>query len=315
MKEKIDGIENNKNDIDDLNEKSQENQQNDSLIEKLNQLENELKKAKKNNKKLNNKNNQLKNQIQKNNEQNEQYQKILTQLKEEIKEKDIIIEKLNDLNSNINSKDENQQQILIINELNSELENARIKNNDLLLINQQKEETIEQLRIELQNKQNRENEIDVTLEITDEVKQQIEQRNLVNLNDPNNKYERNFHTFQMCINDQPVCIAIGDIEGDIEKLRPIYNLIKANPKLNFVFIDDLFDDLSDSHEFSDENWDCLYLLSEFFICKDNISFAIDNVNTDDSKICLPSAFQNIVFEEAEFEQIHSQVKFIAGNSE
>ena len=44
--------------------------------------------------------------------------------------------------------------------------------------------------------------------------------------------------------DDLTYIAIGDIEGNINKLRPIYQLIKSNQKLRFIFLGDLFNDLT-----------------------------------------------------------------------
>lgn len=198
----------------------------------------------------------------------------------------------------------------VIVKLKSELQNYEELNN-------QKDEQIEQLNNELHNKQTVEKDVNITLEITDETKQKIDQINSLNLNDNDKKYESDIHTFRMCIDNRPICIAIGDIEGDIEKLRPIYNLIKSNPMLNFIFIGDLFDDISDSYEYSNENFECLSLLSEFFIPEDRISFKLDHVvdSEEANKVSLPSSFKNIVFKEEDFDNIESRVKFIAGNSE
>ncbi|KAK8895641.1 hypothetical protein M9Y10_024111 [Tritrichomonas musculus] len=131
------------------------------------------------------------------------------------------------------------------------------------------------------------------------------------------KYDiNNFFTFKMCIDSQPICIAVGDIEGDIEKLYPIYKLIKANPSLNFVFIGDLIDDFSDAYPLVEKNWECLSLLSEFFVGKDSLSFKQDDdTNFKSSNISLPSAFNEIRFEKRNFDKIQGRVKFIAGNSE
>lgn len=198
----------------------------------------------------------------------------------------------------------------VIVKLKSELQNYEELNN-------QKDEQIEQLNNELHNKQTVEKDVNITLEITDETKQKIDQINSLNLNDNDNKYESDIHTFRMCIDNRPICIAIGDIEGDIEKLRPIYNLIKSNPMLNFIFIGDLFDDISDNYEYSNENFECLSLLSEFFIPEDRISFKLDHVvdSEEANKVSLPSSFKNIVFKEEDFDNIENRVKFIAGNSE
>lgn len=121
-----------------------------------------------------------------------------------------------------------------------------------------------------------------------------------------------FYPITTYINLQPTCIAIGDIEGNINKLYQIYQVIKSNPKLEFVFIGDLFDDLSNKSNFYVQNWQCLSLLSGFF--PQNIKFT-DKSKHDKDEICLPDAFKDIKFNIMNYDDVEGQVKFIAGNSE
>ena len=157
--------------------------------------------------------------------------------------------------------------------------------------------------------------------LTKKVKKNNNQTNLNSSIKNKDKYDMNkSFTIKMCIENQPICVAVGDIEGDIKKLRPIYNLIKANPSLSFIFIGDLIDDLSDACPLAKENWECLSLLSEFFVGKNELSFKTDdNKNIDilstNSPISLPSAFNEIRFEKMNFNEIQGRVKFIAGNAE
>lgn len=158
--------------------------------------------------------------------------------------------------------------------------------------------------IQSKNKQSNQKSIDQSLKVKND-----------------NKYEnQNIFTFNMCIENQPICIAVGDIEGNIKKLHRICNLIKANPELNFVFIGDLIDDISDACLFSEENWKCLSLLSEFFVSENKLSFKADDDENNDIKshgpvVSLPSAFNEIRFEKTNFDKIQSRVKFVVGNAE
>ncbi|OHS93309.1 hypothetical protein TRFO_11939 [Tritrichomonas foetus] len=97
-----------------------------------------------------------------------------------------------------------------------------------------------------------------------------------------------------------MCVAVGDIEGDLKKLQAIVTFIKSNPKINFMFVGDFFDDLSDSNPKRASNWACLNLISEFFV---------------DSEFQDISDFKEIKFTKANFDKIKSRVKFIAGNAE
>lgn len=98
---------------------------------------------------------------------------------------------------------------------------------------------------------------------------------------------------------QPVCIAIGDIEGDIHKLRTAIHFIK-HTNYNFIFIGDIFDDISDSSPTRKQSFKCIEMVSEFF--------------SPINEIC-DFTFKDIHFDEKNFSEIQNRVKFIAGNSE
>lgn len=116
----------------------------------------------------------------------------------------------------------------------------------------------------------------------------------------------------------PVCYAIGDIEGDIGKLHYYSNFIKKHPKDKFVFIGDLFDDLSDHNPEKESNWSCIHMICENYL-NDETKFKRDNDksegNLNENIISLPSAFHQIKFGRKKFDEINNRVKFIAGNSE
>ena len=110
------------------------------------------------------------------------------------------------------------------------------------------------------------------------------------------KYLSNYFQSDYC---QPVCIAIGDIEGNTQKLHSIINFIKSTD-FNFVFIGDIFDDISDSSPKRKNGFKCIEMISEFFLpIRDECNLS----------------FKDIRFEEKKFSEIPSRVKFIAGNSE
>lgn len=116
----------------------------------------------------------------------------------------------------------------------------------------------------------------------------------------------------------PVCYAIGDIEGDYAKLQYYSNFIKNHPKDKFVFIGDLFDDLSDKNTEKENNWSCIQMICQNYL-NDDIKFKRDEAkntnNSEDNIVSLPSAFHNINFGRKKFEDINNRVKFVAGNSE
>ncbi|KAK8836304.1 hypothetical protein M9Y10_039638 [Tritrichomonas musculus] len=124
--------------------------------------------------------------------------------------------------------------------------------------------------------------------------------------------QKNQFMIKMCLDSQPVCIAVGDIEGDLEKLYQISRIIKANPTLHFVFIGDIIDDLSDACPLSAKSWECLSLLSEYFV--NNMAFTMDS-NASNDQVHLPSAFCDISFGQVKYGNIRDRVKFLAGNAE
>ncbi|KAK8837330.1 hypothetical protein M9Y10_036763 [Tritrichomonas musculus] len=118
--------------------------------------------------------------------------------------------------------------------------------------------------------------------------------------------------------DTPACYAIGDIEGDSAKLQYYTNFIKNHPKDNFVFIGDLFDDLSDQNSLKESNWSCIQMICHNYL-DDKIKFKRDEDNSestyDENIVSLPSGFHKINFDRKRFEDISNRVKFVAGNSE
>lgn len=129
------------------------------------------------------------------------------------------------------------------------------------------------------------------------------------------------YNIKIQIENEPICIAIGDIEGNINKLKQICKFININQNLDFVFIGDLFNDISDLKG-NDENWECISMIcDEFLQDDDNIIFKSDDEEINDKKyknkkvISLPSGFSNIQFNEKKYNEIKNRVKFIAGNSE
>lgn len=133
--------------------------------------------------------------------------------------------------------------------------------------------------------------------------------------------QKKTYNIMMPIENEPVCIAIGDIEGDYDKLKLICNFIKMNPQLSFVFIGDIIDDISDGKN-CEVNWSCISLICNELLTNDDMIYRLDNKlyfdtkDQDKSKIVsLPSGFRKIEFEEKNFDDIKNRVKFIAGNSE
>lgn len=101
------------------------------------------------------------------------------------------------------------------------------------------------------------------------------------------------------LNCEPICIAIGDIEGNVQKLRSVINFIKQST-FNFIFIGDIFDDISDSSPTRKQGFKCIELVSDFF----------SPVNEP-----YDLTFKSIQFTEKKFYEIQNRVKFVAGNSE
>lgn len=113
------------------------------------------------------------------------------------------------------------------------------------------------------------------------------------------KEKSDIYKYPSSENSEPICIAIGDIEGNIHKLRSIIHFIKHS-SFNFVFIGDIFDDISDASLTRKQGFECIYLISEFF-----------------SPVTEPYdlTFKSVRFEEKTFSEIENRVKFVAGNSE
>lgn len=101
--------------------------------------------------------------------------------------------------------------------------------------------------------------------------------------------------------DNVICIAIGDIEGQVDKVRYIKSLINNNPKLIFLFLGDLFDDISYCSDKFKDSLSTLRELECFFVKK---------------KLKFPeSDLKDIKFGRKKFSKITRKVIFIAGNSE
>lgn len=136
--------------------------------------------------------------------------------------------------------------------------------------------------------------------------------------DNTNAMKKKANNLIIPIEKEPVCIAIGDIEGDFRKLKYICKFIKQNPQLSFVFIGDIIDNISDGVN-SEANWSCISLIVKEFL-QDDVTYVLDNdpnKNYTNNKkvISLPSGFEQINFGEKKYEDIHNRVKFIAGNAE
>ena len=99
------------------------------------------------------------------------------------------------------------------------------------------------------------------------------------------------------------CFTVGDIENQYNKLEKIVSFIKLNPSKNFVFLGDLFDDLSWPAEGRIDGLKCIKLLDEsgFFPVEKELQ-SLDQ-------------FRDISFNPTEFLSVKGQVKFIVGNAE
>lgn len=122
----------------------------------------------------------------------------------------------------------------------------------------------------------------------------------------------------MPIEKEPICIAISDINGDINKLQSICKFIKVNPQFNFVFIGGILRYILDgsNHE---ENWSCISMIVNEFLQNDT-KYILDNetkvnYSNNDKVISLPSEFKTINFVEKKYDDIENRVKFIACDSE
>jgi hypothetical protein len=95
-------------------------------------------------------------------------------------------------------------------------------------------------------------------------------------------------------------IVVGDIEGKIHKMKPLVEFIRANPHLQFVFLGDLFDDISEKARKVCDQLECVRLLSEFL--------------PDDVGFTGPDSFKNITITTGVF-QTDKRVQLISGNNE
>jgi hypothetical protein len=95
-----------------------------------------------------------------------------------------------------------------------------------------------------------------------------------------------------------ICIAVGDIEGSVQKLTLILDLIRANPATTFVFLGDLFDNISVSAPKG--NFRCVELLEPF----------LDEYPRSKE----PPDFRRVKFGVGEV-RVGGGVQFLAGNAE
>ena len=116
----------------------------------------------------------------------------------------------------------------------------------------------------------------------------------------------NVQTFgiNLPINAQNIfCFTIGDIENQDQKLEKIISFMKLNPSKQYVFLGDLFDDISWPSDSRKNGIRCIQLLDEagFFRHQKDLEILDD--------------FRDIQFKPATFESIQNNIKFIVGNSE
>lgn len=100
-----------------------------------------------------------------------------------------------------------------------------------------------------------------------------------------------------------VFFSIGDIEGQDKKLYNIIEFIKSNPTREFVFLGDLFDDISWTTEKRIGGLNCIKLLDENGLLEGGMTLKE------------LSDFKNIRFEINEYKNIKNRIKFIVGNAE
>lgn len=106
----------------------------------------------------------------------------------------------------------------------------------------------------------------------------------------------------------PICFAVGDIEGDIDKLRSIDSTyIQKYQETGFVFIGDLINDLSDGNAKKESNLSCIQFITQNYLNDEEED--ITNIDT------LLNAIQQIQWRIKKYEEINNRVKFVAGNSE
>lgn len=107
----------------------------------------------------------------------------------------------------------------------------------------------------------------------------------------------------------PICFAIGDIEGDINKLRNIDYTIQKYSETSFIFIGDIINDLSDESTNKNANLSCIEFINQKYLINE------DNDDNESNIDSLLNAFRQIKWTEKKYDEIKNRVKFIAGNSE
>ena len=119
------------------------------------------------------------------------------------------------------------------------------------------------------------------------------------------RLKSNFEIVSFPIKNHFQCFAVGDIEGDPDKLQAVIDFIDLNPDKSFVFLGDLFDDISDNNKTKEANWKCLKIISRF----------LSDFSTLEENNNLIKEFKSLEFKSANYDEIKNRIKFIAGNSE
>jgi hypothetical protein len=96
------------------------------------------------------------------------------------------------------------------------------------------------------------------------------------------------------------CIVVGDIEGEMHKLKPLLGLIDANPGLQFVFLGDLWENLSQRARERRDQLECLRMISKYL--------------QDGSDYEGVASFRQLAIVQGNF-MTNARVQFIAGNHE
>lgn len=99
-----------------------------------------------------------------------------------------------------------------------------------------------------------------------------------------------------------IFFSIGDIESHDFKMEKIINFIMANPSRDFVFLGDIFNNLSFNCDLRPNGLNCLKLLDNSGLLNNNELNAL----TD---------FKELQFGVKQYQDISSRVKFIVGNAE
>ena len=99
------------------------------------------------------------------------------------------------------------------------------------------------------------------------------------------------------------CFGIGDIEGNYDKAKKVVDFIQLNPTKRYVFLGDLFDDISWKAKNRSNQLNCFKLLADAGLL--DSAPEMESIND----------FHNIKFESTDFESSKTKVHFIAGNAE